>query len=516
MATMLHRPGLILFLFCISFYTMIQYGGIRAPDAEVVFRVAENLSNGKGFGVSADLENWKGFGVAYGKDSVLYSVYPPGESVALVPFILTARWINQSAWYENVNVPLSHYVNDGLRKTLYGQIESNKAPHALRFLCSFFNVLCGSIGVLLFYIILLRMTRSEFASFAVSVLYAFGTILWSYAGTFFSEPLTLVWILASFYFLIKSDRRFLEKPITVNSTYFLLAGTMLGLALVTHTNSVMLLPFFFWYCVQLSGKNWSGVLLFAAGIIIFAFLLGGYNWMRFDSMMETGRGLSQHNPVDFASPLSGLYWKNLFALLFGYGKGLLWFCPAVLLGIATWGTLQKNHRTLSIFLSTMILGVILMVPAYAYWHAGFCLGPRYLMMIIPFLLIPLAFWIKETMERDRIGLKLIAVACAASLAVIQQLYFCIGELFSYYHIMKWSYLNKGVDIFINDRIYIDWLFSPIHQLLEFFRGPFLFRSLSVSNQILWTGLSFLILLILAAAIAYLFPKTTNKKTSRLQ
>jgi hypothetical protein len=107
-------------------YLLFYFDPIRRDSragCEVVFRVGENLASGNGFGVSSDLENWKGFGVAYGKDSVLYSVYPPGESVALVPFILTARWINQTGWYENISLPLSHYVNDGFRKAFYRKSE---------------------------------------------------------------------------------------------------------------------------------------------------------------------------------------------------------------------------------------------------------------------------------------------------------------------------------------------------------------------------------------------------------
>ncbi|MBL7995186.1 hypothetical protein JNM05_07420 [bacterium] len=507
---MLRRPGLLLFMLCIFFYTIIQYGGIRAPDAEVVFRVGENLADGNGFGVTSNLENWKDFGVAYGKDSVLYSVYPPGESVALVPFILTARWINQTGWYENISIPLSHYVNDGFRKTFYRKPETNLEPHALRFLCSAFNILAASFGVLIFYGILFVTTHSRLASLFVSLLYAFGTIVWNYAGTFFSEPLTLVWVLSSFYFLVRSDPQFIGSRRISISNHLSISGILLGLALVTHTNSMMLAPFFAFYAWRLSGKKRMTFLWFAAGFLIFVLLLGYYNLFRFGNFLETGRGLSAHNPVDFVFPTSLLYWKNLFGLLVGYGKGLFLFCPSVLAGILTWNSLHKKHPSLSMALLAMIGLVTLMAASYQYWHAGFCLGPRYLMTIIPFMLIPVAFWVKENIEINRNGIAMKLYIGVLCLAAAQQLYFGIGELFSFYHVQKWTYIAKGVDIFLNDRIYMNWKFSPLHQLLTFDRGPFILQSIPLSNQVLWVCVSLLTTMTLVVTTFFCYKKVFSK------
>jgi hypothetical protein len=317
------------------------------------------------------------------------------------------------------------------------------------------------------------MTHSRLASFFISLLYAFGTIIWSYAGTFFSEPLMLVWVLSSFYFLVKADPQFIGQwNISIHKLLFF-SGTLLGLALITHTNSMMIVPFFAYYAWQLGRKKWKSFTFFFFGLLIFALMLGYYNWFRFGSFLETGRNLSIHNPVDFVFPTSSLFWKNLFGLLIGYGKGLFLFCPTVLGGIVTWNILHKTHRSLSILLLTMIGSITLMAASYQYWHGGFCLGPRYLMMIIPFMLIPAAFWIKDNIEinQNRIAMKLyLGVLC---LAAAQQLYLSTGEIFSFYHIQKWTYIAKGVDIFVKDRIYMDWNFSPLHQLLSFERGPFI-------------------------------------------
>ena len=512
---MIQRPRFILTFLCLFWYTVTQYGGIRAPDAEVVFRVAENLTAGKGFGVSSDLENWKGFGVAFGKDSVLYAVYPPGESLVLVPFILAARWANKTHWYENLSIPLSHYVNDGFRKMYYQKAEPQIEPHALRFLCTLMNILAGTLGALIFYSILLVMTRSQMASLFVSLLYAFGTMIWSYTATFFSEALTVAYILSSFYFLVSSDSAFSENKNPVTPMRFFFSGMALGLALVTHTNSALVAPFFTFYAWRICSKNRKLILFWVAGYVVFAVLLGWFNWLRFGNVFETGRGLSVNNPVDWVSLTSVKYWRNAYGILAGYGKGLILFCPAVIFGFLTWNTFHRKYRFLSRWFSLLIVFVIMFVASYEYWHAGFSLGPRYLIMTIPFMLIPSAFWVKEKIENKR-GRTEFALFCGVlGLAVIQQLFFCVGELFSFYHIMKWSYLNKGVDIFLNDRIYLDWKLSPLHQLLSFKRGPFILQSIPLSNGILWLAMSVLALTLLFLIVNFFYRSTPlPKKTSR--
>lgn len=513
---MIQRPRLILVVCCLCLYALTDYGGIRAPDAEVVFRVAENLADVNGFGVKSDLENWKGFAVARGRDSILYSVYPPGESLALVPFVVVGRWVNQTRWFDALTPPLSHYVQDGFINIYYKRTVTELEPHALRFVCSIFNILTTTLGVLIFFNVLNILTQSRTTAFFISLLYAFGTLIWSYAGTFFSEPLTLMYILSSFYFLVRSDPKCLVEKDTSKSIHFLFSGAILGLALVTHSNSALLVPFLAFYARHITPKHKSRFLVWVSGYLIFAGLLGYYNYFRFGNVLETGRGLSEFNPVDWVWPTNFLFWRNLYGQLIGFGKGLFLFCPAVILGIFTWSFFYQKYPWLSKMLIAMSGFTLFIATSYQYWHGGFSHGPRYLMMLIPFLLIPAAFWFKEriVIQKDKPSFWIFGGALMA--AVLQQLYFCIGEIFSQYHIMKWSYQSKGIDIFINDRIYLEWKFSPLHQLLSFHRGPFLLKSVPVTNQNLWFILSCMMIAVLTLWLFYFYKQnfTAKIKTPR--
>ncbi len=145
------------------------------------------------------------------------------------------------------------------------------------------------------------------------------------------------------------------------------------------------------------------------------------------------------------------------------------------------------------------LSRLLIIGTFAFWHGGFCLGPRYLVMLIPFLLLPSAFWVEERLERGELR-RFLAFACFTIACAVQQLYFVLGELFSFYHMIKWRFSEAGLDVFANDQLYLDWKLTPLFRLHEAPRAPFLLRGIELSNLALWQiGAA-----LLAAALAALF------------
>ncbi|HVP58894.1 MAG TPA: hypothetical protein VMU02_12435, partial [bacterium] len=94
---------------------------------------------------------------------------------------------------------------------------------------------------------------------------------------------------------------------------------------------------------------------------------------------------------------------------------------------------------------------------------------------------------------------LLAAGAAMYLCVIQQLYFALGEIFSYYHLQNFANIRRGLNIVLSQRIYLDWSLSPLVHLHQFRRGPFLLQRVGVSNLTLWLSLSGVCLGVLLAA-----------------
>jgi hypothetical protein len=118
------------------------------------------------------------------------------------------------------------------------------------------------------------------------------------------------------------------------------------------------------------------------------------------------------------------------------------------------------------------------------WHGGFSLGPRMLVMLLPFLLVPVVPWLDRKLEEgNRRALRLFVGF--SLLCIAQQVAFCVGEVFSYSHMVRELYATQGVNVFVDDRIYLDWGLSPLLYLLDGNCGPWLLSTLPVDIHVLW-------------------------------
>ena len=468
---------LLLLCFTYAVYVLTNYGGIRSPDSEVVFRVAEAMVDNHDVVVRRDLEASPQWDVAQGKDGRLYSVYPPLESMIQAAFLPLARTL-AAGLHE---APVSHYVGMDLRQMLRNRRVADIRPHAVRYVMSFFDVLISTLGVLVLYFILLRLTKSHLTSWFVSLLYAFGTIAWSYAGSFFSEPTAILFVLCSYYLLM--------RPAGARGVMnCLLSGLLLGLAVSSHPTAILFAPFFLLQAMHFdngpvprSQRAWSAG-AWTIGLLIVLPALGWYNHARFGDWLESGRSLSKYNKTVLV--LSGEFWRNLEGVLIGAGKGVLVFCPLLIMSALVWRRFHKAHPWTLTLLIGMVAVRILFNAAYHDWNAGFCLGPRYQLMVMPFALIPLAWWLKEQWDR-RSWKSWAVVSAAACAAIMEQWYFVTGEIFSFYHLIRFYYSQRRIDVFTGDRLYLDWSFSPFGQLLTYHRGPFLLKDVPLSNTGLW-------------------------------
>ncbi|MBW7843976.1 MAG: hypothetical protein H3C40_14755, partial [Ignavibacterium sp.] len=82
----------IIFFTNLIVYGLFNYGGIRSPDSEIVFRTTESLLHKHEFAVQEPI-NWDYFGLARGKDNKHYSIFGPLESIFAVPLLYTADYL---------------------------------------------------------------------------------------------------------------------------------------------------------------------------------------------------------------------------------------------------------------------------------------------------------------------------------------------------------------------------------------------------------------------------------------
>ena len=265
----------------------MSYGGIRSPDSEVMFRTIESLATRGSFAVTEELA-WKEFGLARGKDGNLYSIFGPLEAIATTPIYKIAQLINITKWYQNNSrfVPISHHVEDGLLNFVRDDIPQDLYPHALRFFVCLFNILISSMCVILFFLLVKALTQSDVSAVFTTILFAFGTLIFPYSGTFFSEPMATFFVMLSLYLLVLNDIN--KKYLRYKYYYLITSGIFLGLATATHITAILFIPFFCIYGVYSSHNKmeltikrvviFSSIFMLGVGLILI--LVGYYNLKR--------------------------------------------------------------------------------------------------------------------------------------------------------------------------------------------------------------------------------------------
>jgi hypothetical protein len=518
------RYTIIIFVLSLFFYTLTNYGGIRSPDSEVVYRVAESFASDLSFQVAKGLETLPGFGISRGKDGKLYAVFGPGQSILCAALIKLAKVLDELGLYKvNHGHPrLSHYYRNGLLLYLTNMEPSNVEPHALRSVIAFLYEVVSALGVVMFWLICCRMYQCLPCAYIITMLYALGTIIWPYAGTFFSEPLAILFLLICFYLLVGCEPAVPARRNNISLPVLLVAGICLGLSTATHLTAILFFPFFAlycWYCsYQLDRRMLAAVVgagWFITGFCLVMLLLGYHNFARFGSFLETGRSAALGGGVSLGYGYFVAPWEGLYGLVLSPGKGIVLFCPAVVTAIFSWRFFHRDYPVLSLILAGSILFRLLFIASRSDWHGGYCLGPRYLVMLVPFLVIPAGFWLRRQFSEGN-GAHIVLFGAFSLACIAQQVYFCLGEIFSYNHLIRFALRQRGIEILAGNRLYMEWGLSPLIHILSGKRGPFLLTGIPADNISLWAGItvSAAICYIVGCALLVRFHRSTVVGTTR--
>jgi hypothetical protein len=153
----------------------------------------------------------------------------------------------------------------------------------------------------------------------------------------------------------------------------------------------------------------KSALWFAAGLAPLAAVWGAYNWLRFGSIVESGY---LRDPV---VGLGGSIWSGASGLLFSSYASLFLYCPIALLSILGFAALWRRDRAAAALLGLLFVSFFLLYASLGNWMAGRAYGPRYLVPLMPALVLPLAWW-RPVTSRGRV-----AAAVIVTLSVLVQL-----------------------------------------------------------------------------------------------
>lgn len=262
-------------------------------------------------------------------------------------------------------------------------------------LLTLFEPLVTAATVATLWLLLRDLGVSRRRALWIAWLYAFGTLAWHYAGVLSSEPLVALCLTVAVLALRLFRRSGGQWALVV-------AGSAVGVAVVARVDSALLiaLPISLYLLTLVvqrqrsqltTGGSPSGWWRAGTQIAFFGapLLLGGvvdiwYDWVRYGKPFQTGYAA---DGLGFTFPLL----KGIYGLLVSPGVGLFVFVPVLVMALVGLSDLRRRWP----LESALVLAVIgLRVLFYARWFAwdgGVSWGPRFLVPMLPLMMIGLAF-----------------------------------------------------------------------------------------------------------------------------
>jgi len=430
-----------------------------------------------------------------------YSAYI-GHTITQIPFIF-----------------INHNFNLITEDTVVLQFDDFDEPHYVywrniqnpdyTFLNLFYGPIFSSLSVATFYLVSRTFNYTQKTSIALTLIFGFSTPIWAYSQTSLnSVPIIFLILLSFFYF-----RKYQE--INQKSYYLLFSGCSLGFGFLVRPDMILFivpLIIFLIFLLRKQKKKIYNFLIFIFPQVLFygIYLIVEYIKTAHSPFLKISSNVESLQTV---SGKSALLHESIFGLLFSPGIGLLIFAPILLTIFFSFPDFFNKHKKECLLFLGFIAIVLVTYGKDDPWHGLIAWASRYILILIPFLLLPLGASIEK--RTNKFFLVSIIVLSAIGfffniIHVIQDVYWFVwgtvggdglfglatAEVPLYIHLatiwtfefsqLTWSIVEAFENLQVD--IYLFYLMGPIMYLLSFsiivsILGYFILKNLKKSSNV---------------------------------
>lgn len=284
------------------------------------------------------------------------------------------------------------------------------------FVTSLSNAVLGSAAVAMLYLLSISVGYSRLTALALALAAAFATPLAHYSGTFLSEPLAALCLTVSIYGILRAS---LMADTTRHAAlrWLFISGFAAGLGVATKSALAVALIapalWVLWLAWRWPHESVRGSLFvcvaWSAPVAGWLAAIALYNATRFGSVLETGYG-------DEAGAYTTPLLTGFYGLMASPGRGLLWYAPPLLLSLAGAFWFRRRSAALALVILGTFVATLALYSRYYAWHGGGVWSPRFLVPLLPLLLLP-AGEVVERALRNRIAAVTVVATFTCGVAV---------------------------------------------------------------------------------------------------
>ena len=308
-----------------------------------------------------------------------YSGFAPGASFLVMPLYIIIK-------------PLLNF----LPASIFGFPQLQFKVIIMNILATVFLTIPTSAFLsVLIYKFLDNFTTRKRYKLLITFFFAFGTIIFVHSTGFYRRPITMFLAFLSFYLMYKIK----NNQIHPSPRILFLIGFLLGFSIFIEYSMFIVVCLLSLYLLTFL-KN-KKILWYGLGILISLIALMAYHYVIFDDPFTTPymhRASPKAQSIQtFSDVLAiNLSSERAFELTIGLSRGLFISSPILLLsllGLFYFFKSKSKKNLLEIILIVLITFSYFLfnVSQINIWEAGCSFGPRFMIPLLPFLIIPLVF-----------------------------------------------------------------------------------------------------------------------------